>query len=61
MNLRIIFVLIIFYQLIWPRNNKTDNVFLITLDGVRWEEVFSGADRDLYQNKDYVKDFAGAK
>mgnify|MGYP001406022449 FL=1 len=61
MNLRIIFFLIIFNQLIWPRNNKTDNVILITLDGVRWEDVFTGADRDLYQNKDYVKDFEGTK
>ena len=61
MNLRIIFILIIFNQLIWPRNNKTDNVILITLDGIRWEDVFTGADTDLYQNKDYVKDFEGTK
>ena len=27
-----------------PKGLKTENVILITLDGVRWEEVFLGAD-----------------
>ena len=34
---------------------KTENVFLITVDGLRWEEVFTGADPKLVENKDYVK------
>ena len=33
------------------QNNK---VFLITLDGYRWQELFSGADSLLVANKDYV-------
>ena len=28
------------------------NVVLVTLDGVRWQEVFSGADKNLIGNKD---------
>jgi len=31
------------------------NVFIITLDGVRWQEIFKGADSALLQNKDFVK------
>ena len=30
-------------------------VFLITLDGLRWQELFSGADALLVKNKKYVK------
>jgi predicted AlkP superfamily pyrophosphatase or phosphodiesterase len=37
---------------------KTNNpkIVLITLDGLRWQEVFSGADAQLIENKEYVKD-----
>ena len=37
---------------------KTENVILITLDGLRWQEVFTGADNKLVGNKDYVSDSA---
>lgn len=43
-----------------PRNvhsqTKTENLFLITLDGFRWEELFGGADSNLIRNPDYVRD-----
>lgn len=32
-----------------------DNLVLVTLDGVRWQELFSGADETLISNKSYVK------
>ncbi|MDP4982100.1 alkaline phosphatase family protein [Pseudoalteromonas tunicata] len=32
------------------------NVIVITLDGVRWQEVFKGADATLMNNKDFVQD-----
>lgn len=32
------------------------NVFIITLDGVRWQEVFNGADRNILTDTRYVKD-----
>ena len=35
---------------------KTRNVFIITTDGFRWEELFKGADSSLITNPDYVKD-----
>lgn len=33
----------------------TENVILITLDGLRWQELFGGADSTLIGDKDYVK------
>ncbi len=36
----------------------TPKVVLITLDGVRWQELFSGADSLLISNDKYVKDTA---
>lgn len=38
------------------RKLKTEYVILITLDGLRWRELFSGADADLLRDKDYVDD-----
>ncbi len=35
---------------------KTENVFLITLDGLRWQELFYGADSSLITDKEYVED-----
>lgn len=37
---------------------KTKNVILITLDGFRWQEVFTGADQLLVGNKEFVADSA---
>ncbi|SOE21205.1 Type I phosphodiesterase / nucleotide pyrophosphatase [Spirosomataceae bacterium TFI 002] len=34
---------------------KTENVVLITLDGLRWQEVFSGADSSLLFNEKYTE------
>ena len=35
-----------------------ERVILITLDGLRWEELFAGADSSLMTNGSYVKDTA---
>jgi hypothetical protein len=40
-------------------NRKTENVFIITLDGYRWQELFTGADLTLIQNKTFTEDSAG--
>ena len=36
------------------KNYPADNVILITLDGLRWQEVFRGLDVRLASNKEYV-------
>ncbi len=42
---------------VFAQNNlETENVILITLDGLRWEELYTGADPDLIEHEDYVHD-----
>ncbi len=33
---------------------KTENIFIITFDGLRWQELFSGADSALIDNKNFT-------
>ena len=42
--------------------DKTENLFLITTDGLRWQEVFNGADPRLLSYPGFVQDtsLAGA-
>lgn len=40
------------------KEDKSPKVILITLDGLRWQELFGGADPQLIYNKEYVKDSA---
>ena len=35
---------------------KTKKLFIITIDGFRWQEIFTGADPLLITNTDYVRD-----
>ena len=37
---------------------KTKHLFIITIDGFRWQEVFTGADPLLVGNENYVRDTA---
>ena len=43
------FLLLLCYSL--EAQHKTENVILITLDGMRWQEVFSGAEKKLIVKK----------
>ncbi|HRD07834.1 MAG TPA: hypothetical protein PK037_09720, partial [Saprospiraceae bacterium] len=38
------------------KNTLTENVFIITLDGLRWQELFGGADDSLVTDIRFVKD-----
>ncbi len=40
---------------------KTENVIVITMDGMRWQEVFGGIDSALMKNNEYAKDSAGLR
>lgn len=35
---------------------KTENVVLITIDGLRWQELYRGADPEIIRNKRFVND-----
>ena len=39
-------------------DSSAENIFIITTDGFRWQEVFSGADPGLISNPRYVDDTA---
>lgn len=38
------------------QGTATENVFIVTLDGFRWQELYNGADSLLITNKTYVRD-----
>lgn len=37
---------------------RTKHLFIITIDGFRWQEIFTGADPQLVANPEYVRDTA---
>lgn len=51
----------IFTNRIHAQSSKPQNVFIICIDGFRWQEVFNGADSLLINNPAYVKDTALTK
>ncbi|TVQ04546.1 MAG: phosphoglyceromutase [Balneolaceae bacterium] len=49
-------IILIFGTQLFAQNPlKTENVFLITLDGLRWQELYTGADEKLISHEDYVR------
>ena len=36
-------------------DTAASNIFLVTLDGLRWQEVFRGLDQSLAANGDYAE------
>ncbi len=38
------------------QKTKTENIILITLDGMRWQEIFNGADSSLFKQQSHIKD-----
>lgn len=43
------------------QSHKTENVVIVTLDGMRWQEVFGGADPVLINSAKYVNDTGDVK
>tara|TARA_B100000945_G_scaffold190212_1_gene152780 strand:- start:880 stop:1293 length:414 start_codon:yes stop_codon:yes gene_type:complete len=48
-------ILLISCQDSGPVESENPNIILITLDGVRWQEVFNGIDTNLLNNKKFTK------
>jgi Type I phosphodiesterase / nucleotide pyrophosphatase len=53
------FLLFIISSSFAQQKTKTENVILITFDGLRWQELFSGAESRLLLNPKFVQDTAG--
>jgi len=45
-----------FTKQVFPQQDQSPNIFIITTDGFRWQEIFDGADADIINNPLYVKD-----
>lgn len=61
---RITVIILLFFSgtyLAAQQASETENIFLITLDGLRWQELFTGADPKLISNTEYVGDTAQLK
>lgn len=59
MSFRILLFTLLFFsiqQQVKAQEIQTENVFLITFDGLRWQELFGGADSMLIADIDFVKD-----
>jgi len=61
MKTRLTLLLLIVAIPVLAQSHKTENVFIITLDGYRWQELFTGADSLLITNKEFVRDTAALK
>ena len=58
-NQLLIFLFALCFAPLWSQEElKTENVFLITLDGLRWQELFSGAVDSLIRDKEFTQDTA---
>lgn len=54
-----LFVILFFSNHTYPQSNQSaPNIFIITTDGFRWQEIFNGADSMLINNPIFVKDTA---
>jgi hypothetical protein len=49
-------LLIILAGNVFAQSLKTENIILITLDGMRWQEVFNGGDSSFMRQQKYLKD-----
>jgi phosphopentomutase/2,3-bisphosphoglycerate-independent phosphoglycerate mutase family metalloenzyme len=47
-------------KLCFSQPQQCENIFIITTDGLRWQEIFNGADSAILFNSNYVKDGSAA-
>src|SRR5688572_10019664 len=43
-------------NLLCGQSPRTENIVLITLDGMRWQEIFNGGDSSLMRQQQHLKD-----
>ncbi len=53
--------LLLIYTAAFAQKTKTENVILVTFDGYRWQDLFTGADKHLVNEPALVKDTAKTK
>lgn len=60
-NYILFWLLLSFYSISFAQSRKTENLVIVTLDGIRWQEVFGGLDSSLLYNSKYTRDTAQLK
>ena len=56
-----IFVFVLAYIISPAQTTKTENVIIVTLDGMRWQEVFGGIDTSIANDSVFTRDRRGMK
>lgn len=53
-----LFVALLFFfpYFVFSQNKKTENIVIVTLDGMRWQEIFGGIDTALVFDKQFTRD-----
>lgn len=46
------------FSVMLSAQNNTQNLVIVTLDGMRWQELFKGVDPEIIKNKKFTKDSA---
>ena len=57
----LVFLFAVLVQTVFGQKGKTENVIVVTMDGMRWQEIFGGADETLINNPKYSFDTASLK
>jgi len=57
----VVALIFIHTNLVGQKATKTENLILITLDGMRWQEVFGGAEGKIITSKKFVDDTSALK
>lgn len=60
MKNKFLFLFLLFAVNVFSQSTKTKNIILISIDGLRWQEVFKGADSSLLFSKRYRSQDSGA-
>ncbi|SNY95297.1 alkaline phosphatase family protein [Flagellimonas pacifica] len=55
-NMFLVSCIMSFTTLAWSQEKDMPKIVLITMDGLRWQELYTGADSLLITNKEYVHD-----
>lgn len=54
--MKLILLITIFLTCLQSKSQHSKNLIIVTIDGLRWQEIFKGADPDLINNTRYVAD-----
>lgn len=57
----LLLALLLLCSVTFAQQHKTENVILVTFDGYRWQDLFTGADKVLINDTKQVKDTAKTK